>query len=111
MVDALSAAPPRRGALPRWCAPPPLAVPRADNPRGLGMHDRVLVDGCWSTRRRLGQFQARLHAELAIDVARVGADRLDTDVQRRGDLRVGAALLEHDNQLGLAWGQQVRSRR
>ena len=41
----------------------------------------------------------------------MGADRLDADVQRLGDLGVGASVRKQLHHLGLARGQQVGARR
>src|SRR4051794_6071274 len=58
------------------------------------------------TRQR-SQVPARGYAELAIDVARVRSHGLDPDREREGDLRVGSALLEQLEHVGLAGRKQV----
>ena len=56
--------------------------------------------------RQRDESAPRGNPELAVDAAGVGAHRLDADVQRKGDLRVGATLPEEEQHLGLALGQQ-----
>src|ERR1700730_13196045 len=53
---------------------------------------------------------AVLHAELGQHRADVGLDRLLRDVQRAGDLPVGAALGEFGQDLALAGGERVQPR-
>ena len=57
--------------------------------------------------REPGQIAPRGDAELAVDVARVGAHGLEADRQRLGDLRVGGAVLQQLEHVGLAGGEQV----
>ena len=58
---------------------------------------------------RRAQLPPGADAELAVDVARVGADGLDPDVERGGDLGVGAAALQQLEHVGLAGGERRRA--
>ena len=57
---------------------------------------------------RRAQLPPGADAQLAVDVARVGAHRLDADVQRGRDLGVGAPALQQLQDVGLARGQRGR---
>ncbi len=66
---------------------------------------RLWVESSWRD-----QLATRGDSELAVDVARVGTDRLDTDLQSEGDLGIGATLLEQRQDFGLALRQQESAR-
>ena len=59
------------------------------------------------TRGRRGELAAGGDAELAVDVARVGTNRLDSDLQGEGYLSVRATLLEQRKHFRLPPGQQL----
>jgi hypothetical protein len=57
-----------------------------------------------------GELPTGANPELAVDVARVGTDSLDTHPQCESDLCVGATLLEQGKHFGLTLGQQAHTR-
>ncbi len=76
--------------------------------------------GPWGSRVRVrlpirfrcgwrGELATGANPELAIDVACVGADRLDTHSQCESDLCVGAILLEQGKHFGLTLCQQAHT--
>ena len=73
-----------------------------DAPRRMLGQGGLLL--CVGPRWR-GELAAGGDAELAVDVARVRADGLDTDLQGDATLRVRAALLEQREHFSLARGQ------
>ncbi len=57
-----------------------------------------------------GELATGANPELAVDVACVGADRLDTHSQCESDLCVGATLLEQGKHFGLTLCQEAHTR-
>jgi hypothetical protein len=87
------------------CAPPQRrGVPAPGGLSGLSTL-RFRVE-----RRRAGELAARGNAELAVDVAGMGANGLDADVQDESDLRVRLTLLEQRQHFGLTLAQQYTRR-
>ena len=61
----------------------------------------------WVEHGRGGELAAGGDPELAVDVARMGTDRLDANVQSEGYLRVGVAQLEQRQHFALAPAQSA----
>src|SRR3954451_6274972 len=73
---------------------------RRVEPRSAGVRAPGSPSGLAPAERR--ELAAAAHAELAVDVARVGADGLHAHVERQGDLGVRAPVLEQLEHVGLA---------
>jgi hypothetical protein len=56
-----------------------------------------------------GELATGANPELAVDIACVGADRLETHTQGESDLCVGVTLLEQGKHFGLTLCQQAHT--
>ncbi len=82
---------------------------RREGPGPWGVRVRVRLQIRFRCGRR-GELATGANPELAVDVACVGADRLDAHSQYESDLCVGVTLLEQWKHFGLTLGQQAHSR-